>query len=162
MSEEKIQVNFLYDFPNYINYGQGDKNFDVMGKMNELISEPKSPFQNYDMADVFLFCMSYAYATKMEPIKPPSASNGMPGSRFKEDRIIYLMKALAIDSTQKIETAIYAKEVVKICESYAYVGFKKIYEKIKEYNNEGYTNEKILEQLIRDCESKKNKKDLNE
>lgn len=151
MSEKKSSPNFLYDFPNYINYGHGDKT--IMAKMNELISEPYSPFQNFDMADVFLFCMAYAYAKKISPQKPPSASNGLPGSRFKDDRIIYLMKSLAIESTGKIETAIYAKDVVKICESYAYPGFKIVYDEIKKLANEKLHSEKILETLIKDCEN---------
>ena len=160
MSEKVSPKNFWYDFPNYVNYGQGDKKNNIMKNMNDLIYEPWSPFNSHTMQEVFLFCASYAYARKLDPKKPPSASNGMPGTRFRNDGIINLMKAIAIDSTQKIETAINAKEVVKICESYAYPGFLHIFDEIVKLNKDGKSSIEILEILIRDCQ--KNKKDLNE
>lgn len=153
MSEIKKTHNFEREFPPYVNFGQGDTTNKVREKMNDLQSEPWSPFSGYRMDYIYIFSMAYAKKMGLSPKKTPSGTGGIPKNRFDDDERRHIMKSLAISVTGKIETAIDALEVVRICSSYAYPGIIEIYEKILELKDK-LGPEQILEQLIQEEKKK--------
>jgi hypothetical protein len=122
----------------------GDKNKE---KYYEITSNSWSPFYNYHYWEVYIFAMSYAYAKGEKP-KQPVGSLNLPAKVFQMPTRD-LMRALAIDHTKNLDVIKNSKEVVKICEGFAYVGFDLIMKKLNEYK-EGDHTEDILMDLIKE------------
>ena len=59
--------DFDINFGPWINYGNADKENGISDKMEELVSSSWSPFNGHDYAQVFIFCMSYAFAKNRLP-----------------------------------------------------------------------------------------------
>ena len=114
-----------------------------------------SPFNGCDYAQVFIFCMSYAFAKGRIPRKLPGGSSGsMPASAFKGDMRDF-MKAMAVAHTKDLDVILKPNTVVKICEEYAYASFLEVYDRIKNRNS-SITNEMILSSFLEEIESKRN------
>lgn len=142
--------NFDIDFGPWINYGNANKTDQIGYKMQQMTTQEWSPFNGHDMAKVFIFCMAYAFAKKREPQKPPG-SGSMPASAFDQEMRNY-MKFVAIASKKDLDVITNAKEVVKICEGYAYAGFLEVYDKIANRDS-SITPETSLESLIQTVSS---------
>lgn len=145
------------EFP-WVNYGASDKQ--TKERMNELITQNWSPFNGYDLAAVFIFCMSYAFAKNKTPIPPPGSSGSMPPSVFKTE-IRDLMRSLAIAKAEdlKIIKKSSGKEgYVKICEEYAFSGFDEVYNRIKNRDST-ISAENILNEMLNEVESERNHED---
>ena len=142
--------NFDIDFGQWVNYGNANKTDQIGFKMQQLTTQVWSPFNGHDMAKVFIFCMSYAFAKKREPQKPPG-NGSMPASAFDQE-MRNLMKFIAIASKKDLDVITNAKEVVKICEGYAYAGFLEVYNEIANRDS-SIPPETILESLIQTVSS---------
>ena len=136
MSDLEIQ------FPD-VNYGMENKE-----KILELTTSDWSPFFGKDYWEVFIFCMSYAFATKMSP-KQPKGTGTMPARVFRQETR-HLMRCLAIADGGDISVIKNPRNYVKVCEGYAAVGFEEIYKIIKETDTEKIPVESILFNLIQD------------
>jgi len=141
--------DFDINFP-WIKYGVQDKTNKIKEKMDELKSAPWSPFNGCDYAEIFIFCMSYGFAKKREPIQPPDSQGSMPPSAFKRDMRDF-MKAVAISSTNDLDVITKPNEVAKICEGYAYASFQEVYDKIKEDTSS--SPEMILDLMLQEIET---------
>lgn len=139
---------FDIDFP-WVNYGKANKNDAIGDKMHELTHESWSPFNGQDYSNVFIFCMSHAFAKGRVPNPPPGTSRSMPPSAFK-DEMRNLMKAVAIAHTKNLEIITSAQDVVKVCEGFAYASFLEVYDKVKN-RKPGQTEEMFLDSLIREA-----------
>ena len=148
--------NFDIEFGPWINYGKSDKENKIGDKMEDLVSMPWSPFNGCDYAQVFIFCMSYAFAKNRKPIDPPGGSKTMPASAFKRDMRDF-MKAVAIAYKKDLDVITRPNEVVKICEGFAYASFLEVYNKIKNRDS-SITNEMILDSLLQEIENERNSK----
>ena len=138
----------------WIDYGIGDKENNIKQKMTDLVSMSWSPFNESDRAQVFIFCMSYAFAKGRIPKDLPKSGGGsLPASAFKKDMRDY-MKVVAIVHTNSLDIITKPVEVVNICEKYAYAGFLEVYDKIKNRNS-SITNEMIMESLLNEIESER-------
>ncbi|MDI1495469.1 MAG: hypothetical protein K8823_777 [Cenarchaeum symbiont of Oopsacas minuta] len=126
-------------FPD-INYGESNKHM-----YTELINNSWSPFFEHSIWEIFIFCMSYAYAKKLNP-KDPDGKGTLNSKVFKPNTR-YIMYALAIDHYDDIEVIKNSNKVVKICEEYANVGIKKIYQIFKNKPSE-VPIEKIFQDMI--------------
>ena len=118
--------------------------------MDDLINREWSPFNGQKMANVFIFCMSYGFAKKMKPEKPPG-SGSMPGSAFDAEMRDY-MKFVAMSERKNLEIATQANETVKICEGYAYAAFPEVYDKIANCDS-SIPPETRIEKLIQEVSS---------
>lgn len=147
--------DFDINFP-WVNYGKSDKENKIGQKMEELVSMPWSPFNGCDYAQVFIFCMSYAYALGREPIDPPGNTGSMPPSAFKRDMRDF-MKAIAIAHAKNLDVITKPNEVVRICEGYAYASFLEVYDKIYSRDT-SISNEMVLDSFLQTIESKRNSK----
>ena len=156
MSDQEKQkpLDFYFDFPAFVNYGQHSK--DIMAQYRELTTESWSPFVGYRFVDIFIFCMAYAYVRGIEPESPKSASNGIPGNVFDQKMFDY-MRFVSISQTGELETGADAKKTVRICEGYAYAGFKKVYQRLQTLNSEKLTPEKKIKVLIDESQNKSKK-----
>jgi len=56
-----------------------------------------------------------------------------------------------------LETGADAKKTVRICEGYAYAGFKKVYQRLQTLNSEKLTPEKKIKVLIDESQNKSKK-----
>lgn len=140
-------TEFDIEFAPWINYGNANKTDDIGSKMQDLISQPWSPFNGFEMAKVFIFCMSYGFAKKLTPERPPG-SGSMPGSAFDKE-MRDMMKFVAIADKGNLDVITNAKEVVKICEGYAYGSFLEVYNKISSRDS-SVSPAAILETLIQE------------
>ena len=138
------------EFP-WVNYGAGDG--EVKNKMLELTTQTWSPFNGCDNAQVFIFCMSYAFAKNKTSIPPPGSSGSMPPSAFKLE-MRDLMRAVAIAKTGELKIIKKSGDYVKICEGYAYSAFEEVYNRIKNRDSE-ISPEMILDEMINEVESKR-------
>ena len=148
MSDDDIE------FP-WVNYGASDA--ERKKRMLELTAESWSPFNGYDNATVFLFCMSYAFAKNKTPMPTKGNSGSMPPSAFKHE-MRYLMHVLAIAKTNDLR--IIKKSggkdgYVRICEAYANAGFDEVYNVIK-HRDSSITAENILNKILNEIESSRN------
>ena len=146
--------DFDINFGPWINYGNADKKNGISDKMEELVSSSWSPFDGHDYAQVFIFCMSYAFAKNRVPTKPPG-NGSMPASAFKRYMRDF-MKAVAIAHEKDLNVITDPNKVVKICEGYAYTSFLEVYNIIKDRDS-AISNEMILESLLQEIESERNK-----
>ena len=88
------------------------------------------------------------------PTKPPG-NGSMPASAFKRYMRDF-MKAVAIAHEKDLNVITDPNKVVKICEGYAYTSFLEIYNIIKDRDST-ISNEMILESLLQEIESERNK-----
>lgn len=139
--------NFDIDFGPWINYGNANKTDEIGLKMLELTTREWSPFNGQDMAKVFIFCMAYGFSKKRIPVSPPG-SGSMPASAFDQE-MRNCMKFVAVASKKDLDVITNAKEVVKICEGYAYAAFLDVYYKIKNRNS-SIQPQVVLESLIQE------------
>ena len=110
-------------FPD-VNYGASNKEL-----YHELTISPWSPFFEHAYWEIFIFCMSYAYAMKLEPQEP--SGNGTLNAKVFSAHTRYLMRSLAIDYFQDISVITDSTKVVKICEKFANVGIKEIHNRFR-------------------------------
>ena len=110
-------------FPD-VNYGESNKE-----KYQELTMSEWSPFFEHPYWEVFIFCMSYAYAKKLPPTDP--TGKGTLNAKLFLSPTRYLMRALAIDHAKDITIIKDSNKVVKICEKYANAGIEEIHYKFK-------------------------------
>jgi len=145
------------EFP-WVNYGASDKQ--TKEKMIELTNQNWSPFNGYDNAVVFIFCMSYAFAKNKTPMPPPGSSGSMPPSAFKmEMRDLMRSLAIAKDGDLKVIKKSSGKEgYVKICEQYAHSAFDEVYNRIKNRDST-ISAENILNEMLNEIESERNHED---
>ena len=94
-----------------------------------MIDSRWSPFFNHAIWELFIFCMSYAYAKQLEPKEP--TGKGTLNAKVFQPPTRYLMRALSIDHTKDISVIKNSNKVVKICESFANAGIKEVYQKFK-------------------------------
>ena len=141
MSDQEIQ------FPD-VNYGKENKE-----KMQELTTSEWSPFFGKDYWEVFIFCMSYAYSSKLER-KKVSGTGTMPPQAFRQETR-HLMRALAIGE-EGISVIKNPRDYVKVCEEYAAAGFGEIYKIISETDTEKTPVESILFNIINDQHRNRN------
>jgi hypothetical protein len=144
--EKQKSSDFFFDFPAFVNYGQHSK--DIMAQYREITHESWSPFLGRRFVDLFLFCMAYAYSRGIEPENPKGAGNGIPKSVFTDEKMFDYMKFVAISSTNSLETGADAKKTVRICEGYAFAGFKKLYQRLQTLNSEKLKPDKKIKILI--------------
>jgi len=135
--------DFDIKFGPWLNYGKGK----IGKEMDELVTESWSPFNGYNIAQVFIYCMSYAFAKGKNPEKPPPGSGSMPASAFDHDMRDF-MKALAVAHTKDLDVVTDPKKVVAIGEGYAFAGFQDVYDKIKNRKSD-ISPESILEDILR-------------
>ena len=141
MSDLEIQ------FPN-VNYGIENKE-----KMQELTTSEWSPFFGKDYWEVFIFCMSYAYSTKMGR-KKPNGTGTMPPQAFRQE-IRHVMRCLAI-AEEGISVIKNPRDYVKVCEEYAAAGFGEVYKIIRETDTEKIPVESILFNIISEQQRNQN------
>ena len=142
--------DFDIKFGPWLGYGKKE----IGDKMTELVSESWSPFNGCDIAQVFIYCMAYAFAKGRSPNKPPGGSNSIPASAFKRDMRDF-MKALSITHDGNLNVMADPKRVVKIGEGFAFAGFEEVYDRIKNRRSE-ITPEQILEQILREIDNAHN------
>ena len=142
--------DFDINFPPWINYGLGDTENDIKRKMDDLVHGVWSPFNGCDIAQVFIFCMSYTFAKGRLPRRPPGGKGSMPASAFKRDMRDF-MKIVAINHKGDLNIIRNPKDVVKIAEDYAYAGFLEVYEKVHQGNKKHMSPQNILRELLRDA-----------
>ena len=140
--------DFDIEFGPWINYGKSDTKNNIGDKMTELKTSTWSPFNGCDSAQIFIFCMSYAFAKGRLPKYPPGSGGSMPASAFKGDMRNF-MKTVAIAYTKDLEVITKPNDVVKICEGYAYASFLEIYDRIKNRDT-AISNEMILDSILRE------------
>lgn len=143
-------------FPD-VNYGEDNKQ-----RMKDLTVWDFSPFFGCDYWEIFIFCMSYAYA------KGISRPENIPGAGTMPSRAFLgpardLMRALAIDYTNKnrkkgditnpLDIIKNPKEYVKICERFAFAGFEEIYTIIQNIDGQKTKSEDVLMNLIKEINS---------
>lgn len=146
------------NFPD-VNYGSDNKD-----KIYELTHQEHSPFYDCEYWEVFIFCMSYAYAKGFEMKKVPGVGS-LPARVFQTSSR-NLMRAVAIDhlnsqrkkndTSNPLDIIKNPKEYVKICESYAYSGFNEIYNIITQNDTNKIKNEELLMNLIKAHVASKN------
>ena len=146
------------NFPD-VNYGSDNKD-----KMYELTHQEYSPFFGCDYWEVFIFCMSYAYAKGFEMKKVPGTGS-LPAKVFQTPAR-NLMRAVAIDhlysqrkkddTSNPLDIIKNPKEYVKICEMYAYSGFNEIYNIITENDTSKTKHEDLLMNLIKTVVASRN------
>lgn len=146
--------DFDINFGPWINYGKSDKDNQIGEKMEELKSMNWSPFNGCDYAQIFIFCMSYAFAKGRLPRHPPGSNGSLPASAFKKDMRDF-MKAVAIAHTKDLDVITKPNEVVKICEGFAYASFLEVYDRIKTRDST-ISNEMILDSFLQEIESERN------
>ena len=132
-------------FPD-INYGESNKRM-----YHDLINYPWSPFFEHSIWEIFIFCMSYAYAKKLKP-KDPDGKGTLNSKVFRRNTR-YIMYALAIDHTNDVGVIKNLNGVVKICEGFANVGIQKIYQIFKNKSSE-ISVEKIFLDMISEINEK--------
>ena len=147
--------DFDIEFGPWLNYGKGDKENKIGDKMEELASEPWSPFNGCDYAQVFIYCMSYAFAKGIKPLSPPGSGGSMPASAFKRDMRDF-MKVVAISHTKDLNVITNPKEVVKICEGFAYASFLEVYNKIRKLSVKLNSSELQLDTFLQEIVSENN------
>lgn len=142
---------FDINFGPWIDYGNSDKENKIGEKMQELTTQSWSPFNGCDNAQVFIFCMAYAFAKGRSPRKfPRKGSGSMPASAFKKEMRDF-MKVVAIAHTNDLNIITEPNSVVRICEEYAYASFLEVYDQIKNRKS-SITNEDVLESFLREIE----------
>ena len=141
MSDLEIQ------FPN-VNYGIENKE-----KIQELTTSEWSPFFGKDYWEVFIFCMGYAYSTKMSR-KKPNGTGTMPPQAFRQETR-HLMRCLAI-AEEGISVIKNPRDYVKVCEEYAAAGFGEVYKIIRETDTEKIPVESILFNIIAEQQRNQN------
>ena len=147
-------TEFDINFGPWINYGNSDKEIKIGEQMDELTSMSWSPFNGCSYAQVFIFCMSYAFAKGRPPVRLPKKSSGsMPASAFNKNMRDF-MKVIAITHTKDLTMITKPNEVVKICQEYAYASFLEVYNRIKNRKST-ISNEMILSSFIEEIESKR-------
>jgi len=109
-------------FPD-VNYGEKNKD-----RYHELTISEWSPFFEHNYWEIFIFCMSYAYAKGLEPEEP--SGKGTLNAKMFLNPTRYLMRSLAIDYYKDILVIKDSNKVVKICEKFANTGFQEVYSKI--------------------------------
>lgn len=142
-------------FPD-VNYGEDNKQ-----RIKDLTVWEFSPFFGCDYWEIFIFCMSYAYAKGIMADKVPGVGT-LPAKAFLTPPRD-LMRALAIDYTNKnrkkndeinpLDIIKNPKEYVKICERYAYAGFEEIYRIIQNMDGQKTKPEDALMDLIKEISS---------
>lgn len=110
-------------FPD-VNYGEDNRE-----AYDELITSPWSPFYEHTHWELFVFCMSYAYAKKLEPSEP--SGKGTLNAKVFLTPTRHLMRSLAIDYYDDISVIKDSSKVVRICEKFANVGIKEVHFKFK-------------------------------
>lgn len=146
--------DFDIKFGPWLNYGKSK----IGTEMEELTTKPWSPFNGCDIAQIFIYCMAYAFAKGKIPKKPPSSGGGsMPASAFKRDMRDF-MKALAVAHTKDLNVMADPKKVVQVAEGYAFAGFPEVYNRIK-YPEKDSTTKSILESILQEIESAHNRKE---
>lgn len=137
--------DFDIKFGPWLNYGRKS----IGEKMEELITDVKSPFNGCTIAQVFIYCMAYAFAKGKTPQKPPSEGGGsMPASAFNKEMRDF-MKVIAVAHYENLDMVINPKKVVAIGEQYAFAGFKDIYDKISN-QSKNIKDVQILKQILED------------
>ena len=144
--------DFDINFPQWVDYGNSDKDNKIGEKMDELTSQNWSPFNGYDYAKVFIFCMSYTFAKGKKPIPPPKRKGSMPSSAFDKNMRDF-MKVVAIAHTRDLNIITKPNDVVRICEDYAYASFLDVYNTIKNRDLK-ISNEIILDSFLQNIEQK--------
>ncbi len=148
-------ADFDIDFGPWIAYGaggKGDKEELIMRqKMEELKTMSWSPFNGFDAANVFIFCMAYAFAKGRVPNKSAGKGGNMPASAFKRDMRDF-MKAVAIAHTKDLNVITDPNKVVKICEGFASASFLEVYNTIKD-RDPTISAEMILDSFLQEIES---------
>jgi len=135
--------DFDIKFGPWLNYGKKE----IGKQMDELVSKSISPFNGCNIAQVFIYCMAYAFALGKSPQKPPTEGGGsMPASAFHKEMRNF-MKALAVAHEKNLDVVADPKRVVEIGEQYAYAGFKEIHHKIMNRHS-GITQEQNLKQIL--------------
>lgn len=149
--------DFDINFGPWLNYGNSNREDQIGDKMEELISAKWSPFNGCDKAQVFIYCMAYAFAKGRKPRYPPGgkSSGSMPASAFKSDMRNF-MKVLAISHENGLDVVADPKAVVKIGQGYAYAAFLDVYHMIKNRKSE-VSNEQILEKILHEVELRNNR-----
>ena len=127
-------------FPD-VNYGDNNKD-----AYNDLINSQWSPFFEHTYWEVFIFCMAYAYAKKLNPSVPTgkptlNAKMFLPPTR-------HLMRSLAIAYYKDISIIKNSKKVVSICEQYANAGIKDVYFRFKKPSDKPIDS--IFQEMIRE------------
>jgi len=148
--------DFDIGFGPWINYGAGGNEPDIREKMEELKTMDWSPFNGCDAAQVFIFCMAYAFAKGRKPNQSAGKGGAMPASAFKRDMRDF-MKVVSIAHTKDLEVITKPNEVVKICECYASASFLEVYDRIKDRDST-ISAEMILDSLLQEIESERNSK----
>ncbi|MDI1496284.1 MAG: hypothetical protein K8823_1592 [Cenarchaeum symbiont of Oopsacas minuta] len=97
---------------------------------HKLNTEDWSPFKGYDLAEIFIFAMSYAYANKL-PRKPIEGRDKKLPPRGFDTQMRHMMRTLAIHEERNVKIVKDSNKIVKICAEYANAGFSEIYKKIK-------------------------------
>ena len=110
-------------FPD-VNYGEDNKE-----AYRELTESPWSPFFGHPYWEVFVFCMSYAYAKKLEPSEP--RGKGTLNAKLFLTPTRHLMRALAIDYSKNISVIKDSNKVVRTCEKFANTGIREVYFRFK-------------------------------
>ena len=129
MQEADIQ------FPD-VNYGENNKE-----KYNELVDSEWSPFFNHPYWEIFVFCMSYAYAKKLPPSEP--TGKGTLNAKVFLPPTRYLMRALAIAHDGDLSIIKDSNKVVKICERFANAGIEEVHHRF-----EHRTSDKPIESVF--------------
>jgi len=148
--------DFDINFGPWINYGAGGNENGIRDKMEELKTMDWSPFNGYDYAQIFIFCMAYAFAKGRKPNQSAGKGGTMPASAFKRDMRDF-MKVVAIAHTKDLEVITKPNEVVKICECYASASFLEVYDKVKTRATT-ISSEMFLDSLLQEIESERNSK----
>jgi len=148
--------DFDINFGPWINYGAGGNETDIRDKMEELKTMDWSPFNGYDYAQIFIFCMAYAFAKGRKPNQSAGKGGTMPASAFKRDMRDF-MKVVAIAHTKDLEVITKPNEVVKICECYASASFLEVYDRVKTRDST-ISSEMFLDSLLQEIESERNSK----
>ena len=109
-----------------------DVNYDAENNKDayvDLTTLPWSPFLDHTYWEVFIFCMSYAYAKKLTPLEP--SGQATLNAKLFSTPVRHLMRSLAIDHYNNISVIKDSNKVVKICEQYANAGIKEVHFKFK-------------------------------
>ena len=133
MQKEDIQ------FPD-VNYGANNKE-----RYTELTEKEWSPFYGFHFWEVFIFCMSYAYAQKLQPTDPKGQGTMNAKSFLMPTR--WLMQALAIEVKKDISVIKDSNTVVRICERYANAGIKDVYIQFKNRASEKSPESMFLDMM---------------
>ena len=137
--------SFEIKFPKYVAYRKPDAEF----YKTMVDKDSDTPFSGMYMSDVFIYAMSLGFnARRKTPFYKDERSSTLPASAFDGPKR-WLMRALAVSDTGKLEIILDNNKVVQIAEIYANTGIDILHDF---YDSQRKNDDSaVYEERLRDC-----------